>query len=275
MIGWGTGDIFVTIASRRLGSSAAYIWGFAFAFLFASLLIPFTAPLLNYPMFLVAFALQIAHTISNLFFFKGLQIGNASIVGTLAQCFSLVTVLISIFVFGETLTILKILALITLTIGIILMSFRFDHVAQMGLAHVMTNRGVIYGFVTLIGWGVVFAFLRIPAESIGWFWTGYPLYILGVSLFLFKSMRGQALAAIKKPLWFLPVIPFSILASIADFSYNAGILHGFTSTVAPIAGGSPILFVILSTVIFKEPSSMVQKAGIILSLTGIILVAVS
>lgn len=275
MVGWGAGDIFVTKASRKYGSNATYLWGFVVAFLFSCLYLPFAPAISDYRMLGIVFVIQALHTISNLAFFKGLEIGNASVVGTIAQSFPFVTVLLSVMIFGETLSPAKILAIFILIVGITLLSFRVDQMTRLGVKNLMTDKGVIYGFFTLIGWGIVFALLRIPAERIGWFWTGYPLSIIALCLFLVKSMRKQALVTMRKPNWFLPIIPFGIMATMADFSYNIGLLHGFTSTIAPIAGASPVLFVILSRIIFKDPLSMQQKIGILIALGGIVFIGFS
>ena len=123
-------------------------------------------------------------------------------------------------------------------------------------------------------WGIYFAFVRIPAEKIGWYWAGFPLFLIAPALLFIKSLRINAPKIFSDRKGFWAVIAYLILTLIlADFSYNIGILYGYTSIVAPIAGSSTVLYVLLSRIIFREKLNLQQKIGIISSLAGIILLA--
>ena len=65
-----------------------------------------------------------------------------------------------------------------------------------------------------------------------------------------------------------------VLITAADFSYNLGILAGYTSIVAPIAGSYPIVFVALSRLVFKEKLTLIQKSGIVFTLIGIVTIGI-
>ena len=272
--GWGVGDIFVTLASRKLGAKQTYFWGMAFAFLLSSLYLPFAGKMSDWGMFFVATVLNIVHIFGNLCYFRGLEVGNAAIVGTLSGSFALVTILISVLFFGESLTALQILAVILTLTGGVLVSLNLGKSAK--LSGILSDKGIIYALGSVFGWGIYFALVRIPAGKIGWFWAGFPLYLLNFLLPLFmKDFRKNAsLIFSKKNVW-QTVLTFSVLITLADFSYNIGILKGFTSIVAPIAGAYPVLFVLLTSIFFKEKLTKQQKIGLGLGLLGIVVISFS
>lgn len=272
-LGWGIGDLFVTVASRRLGFLVSYFWGFLFGSIFIIGIMPFMGPLSDVNMFAVAIFLNVIHTIGNLSFFRGTQVGNASIVGTIVGAFSMVSVVLSLIFFKDNLSLLQITGIILAIIGVIVTSIRINSFKS--ISDIFSDRGAIYGLITMFCWGIYFAFVRIPAEKIGWYWAGLPLFLIAPFLLLDKSLRINAKKIFYDKKGFLAVIVYMILTLIlADFSYNIGILYGYTSIVVPIAGASTVLYVILSRIVFREKLTSQQKIGIVSSLVGIILLAV-
>lgn len=275
LIGWGAGDIFVALSSRRLGAKQAYFWGMAFAFVLASAYIPFAGEMTDWGMFFIAILLNVVHIFGNLAYFKGLEIGKTAVVGTLSGAFVLVTILISLLLFGENLNLTQILGIVLIISGGIMVSLKLDNSGD-NIRGILTDKGIIYALAACLGWGIYFALVRIPAERIGWFYAGYPLYLLTFLLpFFMKEIRKNIFAVFSAVKVLIPVFIFTILITVADFSYNIGILQGFTSIVAPIAGAYPVLFVILSRFVFREKLNGQQKAGIFFALLGIVLIGIS
>lgn len=73
---------------------------------------------------------------------------------------------------------------------------------------------------------------------------------------------------------FVPLVVSTFMVRVAEFSFSLGISRGFTSIVAPIAGGAPALFVVLAFLVFKDPITRQQIIGIITTLIGIVLLSV-
>lgn len=271
-IGWGVGDLFVTIASRRLGFIASYYWAFVFGSVFVIGMIPFMGGISDWNMFFLAILLNIIHTTGNLSFFRGVEMGSASIVGTISGTFSMVSVILSLIFFKETLTMYQVLGIVLTVFGVILVSLKNNSFKS--ISQIKTDKGVVYGFIALFCWGIYFAFVRIPAEKIGWFWTGMPLFLIALSLPVMGGLRKNMGKIFLDKKGFIATILYMVLCLlIGDLSYNIGILNGFTSIVAPIAGSSTVLFVILSRFVFKEKLTLQQKVGIISSMVGILLIS--
>ncbi|OGG03102.1 hypothetical protein A2W14_04500 [Candidatus Gottesmanbacteria bacterium RBG_16_37_8] len=275
LFGWGAGDIFVTIVSRKIGNIASYFWLVILGLIFVSLYIPFAGKIDDFGMFGVAIILNIIHTLGNVSYFRGLEKGNASIIGTLGGAFPLISVILSLFLFREKMNLILAFGIIFTLLGVILVSFYQEGGVKIS-RKILNNHGIRYGLFTMIAWGIYFGLIRIPSRIIGFFWAGYPMYLIGPFLLLLPAFRKVNL---KKVLVDKTIIIFLfievILLTLADFSYNLGVISGFTSLVAPIAGAFPVLFVILSRFVFRERLTVQQKAGIGLALAGIVLIGIS
>ena len=71
----------------------------------------------------------------------------------------------------------------------------------------------------------------------------------------------------------VPLVVSTLMVRTAEFSFSLGISRGFTSLVAPIAGASPVLFVVLAFLVFKDPITKQQILGIITALIGVVLLS--
>ena len=100
LLGWGIGDIFVVLAARRVGNVKTFFWQLLLATILTSLYIPLAWPMTDGKMFLCAAILGLLQFFGTLNYFKGLEIGNASLVGAVAGSFSVVVVLLSPFIYG-------------------------------------------------------------------------------------------------------------------------------------------------------------------------------
>ena len=125
----------------------------------------------------------------------------------------------------------------------------------------------------MILWGIYFAFVRIPVEELGWFLPSYIGYFFAPVLLLLMRARGERPG---KPTanhalpYFVMLV---LLSTLGSMSYNIGISLGFTSIVAPISGAYPVVFVVISSVVFKEKLHRQQLVGTICSLAGIVMLS--
>lgn len=72
----------------------------------------------------------------------------------------------------------------------------------------------------------------------------------------------------------MPIIGTCLLIFGGTFSYNFAISIGQVALIAPIAGSSSTLFVVLAFLVFKDPIRRQQIVGIITTLIGIVLLSV-
>ena len=269
------GDIFIAKLTRKIGSRNALFWWLLGSFVMASFYLPFAGPITDFPIFIFALVLNIVSFAGVLFYFEALEIGNASLVGTIGGAFPVITVPLSILLFKEQLTWFQFAAIILTFSGLILATLRFEELKNRNFRRLISDRSIKLALAAFVIWGVFWAVIRIPVEKIGWFWSNYPIYLSFILLPLFNLVRNIPLSDLKNKKTFLITILGCILTLFANFGFNLGLTYGYTSIVAPIAGASPVLFVIISRFVFREKLTSQQKLGIVFALAGIVLISIS
>ncbi len=89
-LGWGIGDIFGTIATRKIGGYSTTIWYLIFQVIFAiPLSFFFFDQLRNITLAILILnvMLGVMGTVGLIVFYEGLRIGNSSLVGTITASF--------------------------------------------------------------------------------------------------------------------------------------------------------------------------------------------
>ena len=274
-IGWGVGDIFGTIATRKVGSYSASFWNIVFGLLLSSFYIPFViADLknLNINVFLINIILGVMFIIGLVAFNEGLKITNASLVATISASFAAVTVILSVIFLKESITIFQSIAITVIFLGLTMLNLNLKDVNKINIS---TKRGLFLAVVTMITWGIYYTFIKIPVQQIGWFWPQYITLSLFPLLFLFIKLRKRKLVvSIRKESVLIPLLANGFLVAMGEFSFNFAINKGYSAIVTPIAGSYPVLFVVLAFFFFKEKVSKQQFLGIITTLTGVVSLAI-
>lgn len=273
--GWAVGDIFGTVVTRKIGAYSTTLWSLVFSFVILSLYVPFAQGSLGDftpGLFTLNIILGIIAIIGFVAFNEALRVGNASVVGTIVASFAAFAALLSLVFLGERVNAQQGLAIIVIFAGVVFCSM---DVVELKAKRILKGKGILLAIVTMVCWGIYFAFIKIPINKIGWFWPSYltylifPLYLLFVK---FKKIRlvGPNFKGV------LPALLSAIvLLRIAELSYNIGISRGGqTSIIAPIAGSYPALFVVLAFLVFKDPIKKQQILGIITTIVGIVLLSV-
>jgi len=272
-LGWGVGDIFGTMASRKIGGYSTTFWYLAFQLPLFGLFTPFfleNLKNLTPGLLIVNIVLGIIGTISLITFFEGLRVGNASMVGTIAASFAAVTVVLSAIFLKESITIHQTIAILIIFLGLILSTLNFREIR---IGNSSGRLGIFLAVVTMILWGVYYTFIKIPIREIGWFWPGVISLSSLIIVPLFMRWRKIKLNKPNKKGALLPLIASAVLLGLGTFSFYYALDIGLTSIVTPIAGSYPTLFVVLAFLIFKDPIKRQQIAGIVTTLIGIVLLS--
>lgn len=272
--GWALGDILIIYITRRIGSYSTAIWGFLFRLIFYSLFVPFvwnSLSNLTLDIFILNLILGVILLSGAVAFFEALRISSASLVGTIVASFPAITVILSTVFLKEAININQILAIAILFTGIILSTLNIKDLKN---GKFISNKGIFLAFITMITWGIYFAFIKIPVNQIGWFWPAYFSIIVFPFILLIMRMRKIKLQKIDQKSILLPLIVSVIILAAGDFSYNFAVSQGLISVVAPIAGANPALFAPLAYFIFKDKITKQQVLGIATTLVGIVLLSV-
>lgn len=267
---WGVSDLFVTIAGRKLGAYSSAFWSACISSMVLTLYVPFAfSSLLQItpPLLFLNIVLGVILMIGVVAYREGLVRGNSSLIVTISASFTVVTTILSIIFFHERPTVLQIQTIIIVFIGLIIATLDFKELKN---KKINIHKGVPFAIVSTVAWGVYFTFIKIPVKEIGWFWPNYISFWLFPLLYLYIKFRRMPLHKPTMNNAFFPLLGATLFARLAEFSFNAGIAKGYTSIVAPLAGASPVLFVILAFFFLKDPITKQQLWGICITLLGII-----
>lgn len=269
-IGWGSGDIFGGLVSRKIKGYSSVVWFFLFSFLISSLFIPFfwnELSGISAKIWLIMICLNLMGPIPTVALYEGIRVGNASLVGTFAASFAALTVILSVVFLNDKLSFFQVIPIVIIFIGLLLSSLDLK---SLNFKKIITDKGVIYGLTAMLLWGIYYTFIRIPIREVGWFWPSY-LSSLGIPIILiYMKFKKIKLEKLQNPKMIIFSFLNAILVTIAVYSYNFAIMKGQTAIVAPIAGSYPVLFVILSRFIFKDRLTKQQFIGVLTTLLGIV-----
>lgn len=274
-IGWGISDLMVTISARKLNAYSATFWSLVISILLLSLYAPFvlgSLENLTLNVFLLNIFLGFFLLAGIIAYREGLIVGSSPLVVTIAASYSVVTTILSIIFFKEQLTIFQGLSIVVIFVGIILSMLDLQDLIKRKLR---VDKGLVFALISMVLWGIYFTFIKIPVSKIGWFWPNYFSFLFFIPfVFWFIKLRKIKLYKPNYNKAFPSLLTSIIFARAGELSFNLGIATGLSSIVAPIAGASPILFIILAFFFLKDPITRQQIAGIITTLAGIVLLSV-
>ncbi len=265
--GWGSGDIFGTFATRKVGPYITTFWAFAFGALLGSFYIPFAFHELSAitpTLLFLNVILGVMYVGGNLMFNEALRLSSAPIVGTIGGSFSALTIVLSFLFLGEKISITHMLLILLVFTGVYITT-----TAHGQKRNTRSTKGVILALMSFIVWGIYFTFIKILMQSMGWFWPNYIPILLFPLIGLYMRWKKMPLIIPKFNIA-LPLFLNALTLRGGDFAFNIGASMGLTATIAPIGGAYPTLFAVLSYFVFRDPLNKKQIAGIIIALTGLV-----
>lgn len=132
-IGWGIGDIFGTIATRKIGSFSTTFWRMVFGLLIFSIYIPFALSELQFltlELLLINVIVSIVGIVGLVAFNESVRVTNAALAGTIAVSYPVPTLILSQIFFKEHITNLQMLAILIIFFGLLLSLLDFKELKR-------------------------------------------------------------------------------------------------------------------------------------------------
>ena len=209
-----------------------------------------------------------------LFFYKGLEVGKLALISSIFNSYPLVTVLLSVYFYKETLSFWQILGIISIFIGIFLISFDYKELKKLNFK--ILDKSLIFAFVTLIGWGL-YLFLQKPVvDQVGSKWAIFYIELaVGIFTMLYfynKLLHLKEKKVDKSAIKYILLSATFIILSGLTFTY--AIMDNGVAIVSSLAGFLTPLFALIFAFIFlKEKIEPIQLVGICLSAVGVLLIS--
>jgi len=274
MFGWGIYDFLGGVFAKQIGPFKSLFWSqlaglisvLLLAFIFATSI---DLPILVIVLFPIA---AIVYSAGYLFFFKGFEIGNVSIVAATMNLWAVFTMLFAFIFMGQRLSAIQTLGVLMIISGVILASLNWSDIRNQKF---QLSAGVKEAVLGAFFFGVFWNISEIISEEVGWLLTtllvkfGIVVFLLIFS-FLVKREIGLKESAAKTK---YTVVLMGIIEAGAVAVVNYGLTIGDAILITPIASALSIVTITLAVVFLKDKVTKLQGIGIITAVVGIVVTA--
>lgn len=274
MFGWGIYDFLGGVYTKQIGPFKSFFWS-QLAGLISALVLLFAFSInLNLPI-LVIILLPIAAMLYSggyLFFFKGFEIGNVSIVAATMNLWAVFTMLFAFIFMGQRLSTIQTLGVLMIITGVTLASMNWRDIRNQRF---QLSSGVKETVLGAVFFGIFWNVSEVISEEIGWLLTtlfvkcGIILFLL-LSSFIIKRELAMTETATKTKRM---VALMGIIEAGAVAVVNYGLTIGDAILITPIASALSIVTITLAVIFLKDKVTKLQGLGIITAITGIIVTA--
>ena len=274
MFGWGIYDFLGGVFAKQIGPFKSFFWsqlaGLISVFLLAFV---FTISVNVSALVIILSAIAaIIYAAGYLYFFKGFEIGNVSIVAATMNLWAVFTMVFAFIFLGQRLSPIQTIGVLMIISGATLASLNWSEVRKQGL---QLSAGVKEAILGAFFFGVFWNISEIISEEIGWLLT--TLFVkFGIILFLlifsFLVKRGVNLSNATTQTKYMVVL-MGIIEAGAVALVNYGLTIGDAILITPIASALSIVTITLAIIFLKDKVTKLQGVGIGAAIVGIILTA--
>jgi bacterial/archaeal transporter family protein len=274
MFGWGVYDFLGGVFAKQIGPFKSLFWSqLAGAISILLLAVAFAAgtriSMLAITLSVIA---AIVYSAGYLFFFKGFEKGNVSIVAATMNLWAVFTMLFAFSFMGQRLSMIQTLGVLMIISGATLASLNLSDIKSQGFQF---SSGVKEAILGAFFFGVFWNISEIISEEIGWLLTtlfvklGIVVFLLAFS-FLVKQQANlpKTDTKIKYAVVFMGIIEVGAVALV-----NYGLTIGDAILITPIASALSIVTITLAIIFLKEKVTRLQGFGIVGAIIGIVLTA--
>ncbi len=274
MFGWGIYDFLGSVFSKQIGPFKSFFWSQLAGLISVLLLAAISTTNWNVPVFIILLfpVTAIVYSAGYLFFFKGFEVGNVSIVAATMNLWAVFTMLFAFVFMGQRLSTVQTLGVLMIISGVTLASVNWDDIRNQRFK---LSSGVKEAILGAFFFGIFWNISEIISEEVGWLLTtlfvkfGIIIFLLIFSLF---AKREIGLAKIdtktKYAIMLMGVIEAGAVAVV-----NYGLTIGDAILITPIASALSIVTIALAILFLKDKVTRLQRTGIVTAIFGIIVTA--
>lgn len=274
MLGWGIYDFLGGVFSKQIGYFKSLFWS-QLAGLMAMVLLTFAFPA-DFHIPILALALSplasIVYSAGYLFFFKGFEKGNVSIIAATMNLWAVFTMLFAFLFMGQRLTAPQTIGVFMILSGATLASLDWGSIRSQKFQLSLGVREAIFG---AFFFGIFWNISEVISEQVGWLFTTL-LVKFGISIFLlaFSFVVKQEISLINIPAKTkYAILLMGIIEVAAVALVNYGLTIGDAILITPIASALSIVTIGLAVIFLKDKVSTFQGLGIVTAIAGIIATA--
>ncbi len=274
MVGWGIYDFLGGVFSKQIGSFRSLFWSQLAGFMAMALLaLAFRADV-DLPVLAIALLplASIVYSAGYLFFFKGFEKGNVSIIAATMNLWTVFTMLFAFIFMGQRLTTTQTIGVFMIILGATLASLDWSRIRSQKF---QLSLGVKETILGAFFFGIFWNFSEIISEEVGWLLTtllvklGIFIFLLIFSFAVKQQIKLTDIPAKTKTM----IVLMGIIEVAAVALVNYGLTIGDAILITPIASALSIVTIGLAVIFLKDKISTLQGLGIVTAITGIIATA--
>lgn len=275
MLSWGTADVFAKKAINKIGYKTALLLNQATAIvpLIVLAILFFKPPPLTPELILIIFSAGILGIIAYIFLYRGFQKGNVSVVSPISASWSVITTILAVFLFQETLAPIQILGIIAVFIGIFFASTNLSELKKS--IHEGRTSGISDALLSMVAWGITYTLLRPLSIAFGPIIALLFVRIIAITILFSWTKSTKTKISSTTRLIFLFIALAGLLDLLGFLAFNFSISTAFLSIVGPVAATYPAVTIVLAYFFLKEKIVNNQKIGIIAILAGLALISLT
>ena len=271
MFGWGLYDFLGGVFAKQIGPYKSFFWsqlaGLVSILLLGLLMTP-SITVSSSVMFLFPLA-ALLYSAGYLFFFKGFEIGNLSIVAATMNLWAVFTMLFAFTFMGQRLSTTQIVGVLMILIGVTLASLNWIEIQQRKF---QLSAGVKEAIAGAFFFGIYWNVSEIIVEEIGWL-VSTALIKLSIVVFMLLysilSKHGMSLAGATSKtmsaIFFMGMVEAGAVAVV-----NYGLTIGDAILITPIASALSIVTILLAIIFLKDKITRHQGLGVATAVVGIV-----
>ena len=274
MFGWGIYDFLGGVFAKQIGSFKSLFWSQLAGLISIFLLAIVFRSRVNTPVLVIIVSLiaAILYSAGYLFFFKGFELGNVSIIAATMNLWTVFTMLFAFIFMGQRLSAFQTLGVLMIIFGATLASLNWSEIKNQKF---QLSTGVKEAVFGACFFGVFWNVSEVISEKVGWLLT--TLFIkFGIILFLliFSLLVKQGIGLTKTSTKTKTIILLmGVIETGAVAFVNYGLTIGDAILITPIASALSIVTITLAIIFLKDKVTKLQGFGIITAIVGIIVTA--
>ena len=271
MLGWGVYDFYAGVYAKKIGAYKTLFWsqlagGLSIILLATLFLSTMTVPIGVIILLPIAAFL---YTAGYLFFMKGFEVGNISIVAAIMNLWAVFTMLFAFIFMGQRLTTFQFVGVLLIITGAVVASLNWQDIKNQTFA---LSAGVKEAVIGAFFFGTFWNVSELISEQIGW--LSATLYIkIGIVLFLLLFsfiVKQQVMMRDVPRKTNVMIILMGIIEAVAIAMVNYGLTIGDAILITPIASALSVVTIVLAIIFLKEKIHKIQLFGVLTVVIGIV-----
>lgn len=220
---------------------------------------------------LTAVGLGVLYTATYFLYYAALQRGPVSLVSPIMSVYKGVVIILAVIILAERMSLGQSAGAAAALLGVFLVS---TNVADLKDGRVIIGRGVIFGLLAMLAFGVFYYSIAALSRDLGWF---LPVFMIRMFTALFAApiafKHPGSPAQPLTPKLALAILAIGVVEIAAMFAFARGAQVGIVAIVAAVSSSYTLVPVIGAIILLRERLRPIQVVGVISVVAGVTLLS--